>query len=575
MAKRHLTQYDSAGNKKEIYLNDDEVMLEGGKTLDEKLDEIDVALGEAGSGSVSTVKVGETTYEPTDGVVDLSTPFGGKVDKEPGMGLSSNDYTTNEKNKLAGLSNYDDTSLQAAVASLRAALEALVGGADVQGAIDTFNEVVAFLTGISSSDTLAAKLATLVPQARTINNKPLTGNITIGINDIDGLAAAIAAAGSGVVSVTTNQDGTFVIHVGSTDYTINLNHTHENMAKLIVCEESDLPSTLDNSTIYAVVDDETEPMMIEKLVIRGLEFTGGVPDTGEPMVVTPAEESTINLGTNSADGLTQTIQIKAKNLEDDLTVVVSGTGLSLSYGQQTGQSSVTIPVGSTGKVSTSVDIVFSGWGGTTGSLEFYIGQDLISAATIVAASDIPSEYTRLEYVNNATKGFLTGVDCVASKEPFVGTTWELDVQGVSAQSTQILICSTWDTGHNIGITTSTSGYTMSGETFTTPYTTRGVLEVKFISLGLEATFNGETKSKTSTTNFNHWANSTGVIFKVSLLSDMHNDNATANAMIFKGKVYSIKCTSGGNFNGVPAKRNSDNILGIYDKYSDTFYPITT
>ena len=32
-----------------------------------------------------------------------------KVDKETGKGLSSNDYTTAEKNKLAGLSNYDDT----------------------------------------------------------------------------------------------------------------------------------------------------------------------------------------------------------------------------------------------------------------------------------------------------------------------------------------------------------------------------------------------------------------------------------------------------------------------------------
>jgi hypothetical protein len=219
--------------------------------------------------------------------------------------------------------------------------------------------------------------------------------------------------------------------------------------------------------------------------------------------------------------------------------------------------------------------VFSGYGGTTGSLDISSDNNLLSSATIVAASDIPSEYTRLEYVNNATKGFLTGVDCVASKEPFVGTTWELDVQGVSAQSTQILICSTWDTGHNIGIKTGKNGYTMSGETFTTPYTTRGVLEVKFISLGLEATFNGETKSKTSTTNYNHWKNSTGVIYKTSLLSDMNTEDANATAMVFKGKVYSIKCTSGGNFNGVPAKRNSDNILGIYDKYSDTFYPITT
>ena len=39
----------------------------------------------------------------------------GKVDKETGKGLSTNDYTTAEKNKLAGLSNYDDTAVNSAM----------------------------------------------------------------------------------------------------------------------------------------------------------------------------------------------------------------------------------------------------------------------------------------------------------------------------------------------------------------------------------------------------------------------------------------------------------------------------
>lgn len=37
---------------------------------------------------------------------ELADGLNGKVDKEKGKGLSSNDYTTDEKNKLAGLSNY-------------------------------------------------------------------------------------------------------------------------------------------------------------------------------------------------------------------------------------------------------------------------------------------------------------------------------------------------------------------------------------------------------------------------------------------------------------------------------------
>ena len=59
----------------------------------------------AGTGNVTGVKIGDTTYEPTGGgsTIDLSTPLSNKVDKETGKGLSSNDYTTAEKTKLAGL----------------------------------------------------------------------------------------------------------------------------------------------------------------------------------------------------------------------------------------------------------------------------------------------------------------------------------------------------------------------------------------------------------------------------------------------------------------------------------------
>ena len=52
-------------------------------------------------------------YDPGDdsGVTpeQLATALQGKVDKVTGKGLSTEDYTTEEKTKLAGLSNYDDT----------------------------------------------------------------------------------------------------------------------------------------------------------------------------------------------------------------------------------------------------------------------------------------------------------------------------------------------------------------------------------------------------------------------------------------------------------------------------------
>lgn len=47
----------------------------------------------------------------------MSTALEGKVDKVAGKVLSSNDYTTAEKEKLAGLSNYDDTDIKASIAT--------------------------------------------------------------------------------------------------------------------------------------------------------------------------------------------------------------------------------------------------------------------------------------------------------------------------------------------------------------------------------------------------------------------------------------------------------------------------
>lgn len=46
-------------------------------------------------------------------VKSLSSLEQNKVDKVPGKGLSTEDYTTEEKNKLAGLNNYDDTAITA------------------------------------------------------------------------------------------------------------------------------------------------------------------------------------------------------------------------------------------------------------------------------------------------------------------------------------------------------------------------------------------------------------------------------------------------------------------------------
>ena len=101
-----LKIYDEQGNLVDYdILASDVKFLPDGKDLPTKLAEMQDAIEDAGSGdgTVTGVKIGSTTYEPTDGVVDLSSPMSNKVDKETGKGLSTNDYTTADKTKLGSL----------------------------------------------------------------------------------------------------------------------------------------------------------------------------------------------------------------------------------------------------------------------------------------------------------------------------------------------------------------------------------------------------------------------------------------------------------------------------------------
>lgn len=86
----------------------------------------------------------------------------GKVDKVAGKQLSTEDFTTNEKNKLAGLNNYDDTQVQADITALQ-------NGKANQSDLNTTNTNVA---------TNATNIAT---NASNIANKANTdaSNITV------------------------------------------------------------------------------------------------------------------------------------------------------------------------------------------------------------------------------------------------------------------------------------------------------------------------------------------------------------------------------------------------------------
>lgn len=81
-----------------------------------------------------------------------------------GKGLSTEDFTTALKNKLSALpttfvSQSDVTALQTKVTALERLIES-----DSDGAINKFNEIVAFLANITDTDTLQGLLADIASQ---------------------------------------------------------------------------------------------------------------------------------------------------------------------------------------------------------------------------------------------------------------------------------------------------------------------------------------------------------------------------------------------------------------------------
>lgn len=97
-----------------------------------------------------------------------------KVDKVSGKQLSTEDFTSVLKAKLEGLNNYDDTTLSNAISTLRGDFDKLISG-DTTTAIKTFNEVIAFLDGISDSEDLDSIIASIEQQIASKYSKPNNG----------------------------------------------------------------------------------------------------------------------------------------------------------------------------------------------------------------------------------------------------------------------------------------------------------------------------------------------------------------------------------------------------------------
>lgn len=134
-------------------------------------------------------------YKGTE-VEELLDSIGNKVDKVDGKQLSAEDFTTLLKQKLEGLSNYDDTDIQESVLRLRTDLDTLVSG-DTTTAIKTFNEVIAFLDGLEDTEVLASIIASIEQQIASKQDK---------ITDLEIIRSGAAKGATAIQDVSGKQD---------------------------------------------------------------------------------------------------------------------------------------------------------------------------------------------------------------------------------------------------------------------------------------------------------------------------------------------------------------------------------
>ena len=111
----------------------------------------------------------------------ITAALNNKVDKVTGKGLSTEDFTTVLKTKLEGLNNYDDTAIQNAVNGLTTQLNTLVNG-DASTAIESFNEITAFLANVTDEESLEGIVAGIEQQISTKQDTLVSGNTIKTIN---------------------------------------------------------------------------------------------------------------------------------------------------------------------------------------------------------------------------------------------------------------------------------------------------------------------------------------------------------------------------------------------------------
>ncbi len=310
--------------------------LDGYATTDD-VDDAVAALVSSAPQTLDTLKeLADALGDDPNFATTMATQLGNKVDKETGKGLSTNDYTTAEKTKLAGLENYDDSALQTAIdgkvdkesgKSLmtdaeRTKLQGIAAGAEVNVQPNWTQ------TNTSADDYIKNKptLATVATSGsyNDLSNKPTipTAQVNSDWNATTGKAAILnkPTIPVGIANATTSEDGTWTMTLSNGEYiTIDLNHEHPQYV-----ESDDLADVATTGSYNDLTDKPTIPAAYDDTTLSGrvsaLENAGFITTETDPTVPSWAKQSSKPTYTAQEVGAlpaTTTIPTKVSDLTND------------------------------------------------------------------------------------------------------------------------------------------------------------------------------------------------------------------------------------------------------------------
>lgn len=196
--------------------------------------------------------------------------------------------------------------------------------------------------------------------------------------------------------------------------------------------------------------------------------------------------------------------------------------------------------------------------GDVGIGKAYLGDDLVFSSGGDVPIVLPAGFTRLSYIKNITSRYNT--DIVA-----YGSEWEFVLQhtAIPTSSNQVIVAFEGNGGAGEYAGALKNGYWGLGVNDISQYTSVPVTDKAKIKVAWYTGQSSATMTIGNETITRAYTSTIGTK-KVRLFGIVEVTD------IYKGKIYSVKCTAGGNFHGIPARRDSDNKEGLYDIENNTF-----